>query len=52
MRNLKNRDSRYRKIAYAGVALLAVGAVIAVAGYGTFWKGDTEERADTPVLWR
>ncbi len=43
MRNLKNRNSRYTKMVYAGVALLAVAAVIAVAVYGTLWKGEAED---------
>ncbi len=43
MRNVKNHNSNYLKILGGGIALLAVGAVIAVAAYGTFWNGDTED---------
>lgn len=43
MRTLKSGNNRYPKILSAGIALLAVGAVIAVAAYGTLWKSDTED---------
>ncbi len=43
MMNLKNPNIRYLKTLYAGVALLAVAAVIAVAVYGTLWKGEAED---------
>ncbi len=43
MRNFKEHNNSYLKILGGGIALLAVGAVIAVAAYGTFWKGDTED---------
>ena len=43
MRNLKNRNTKYPRILYTGVALLTIAAVIAVAVYGTLWKGETED---------
>ena len=50
MRNLKNRSRRYLKMLYAGVALLAVAAVIAVAMYGTLWRGDTNNARNAGVV--
>ena len=41
--NLKNPNIRYLKMLYAGGTLLAVAAVIAVAVYGTLWKGEAED---------
>ena len=43
MRNLKNRNVKYPRILYAGLALLAIAAVVAVAAYGTLWKGEAED---------
>ena len=43
MRNLKNRNRKYPRILYAGVALLAIAAVVALAAYGTLWKGEAED---------
>ena len=43
MRNLKNRNSKCPRILYTGVALLTIAAVIAVAVYGTLWKGGADD---------
>ena len=43
MRNLKNCTSKYPRILYTGVAVLTIAAVIAVAVYGTFWKGGADD---------
>ena len=43
MRNLKRRNSKYPTILYTGVALLAIAAVIAVAVFGTHWKGGADD---------
>ena len=43
MRNLKNRTRKYPGNLYTGVALLTIAAVIAVAVYGTLWKGGADD---------
>ena len=43
MKNLMNRNSKYPRILYTGVALMTIAAVIAVAVYGMLWKGGADE---------
>ena len=50
MRNLKNRNSKYPRILYTGVALLTIAAVIAVAVYGTLWKGGADDGGDPSAV--
>lgn len=47
MMNLKNHINRYPKMLYAGVALVAVTGFIAVAVYGTLWKGEVKNDGGT-----
>ena len=52
MKNLMNRNSKYPRILYTGVALMTIAAVIAVAAYGTPWKGGADDSGHASAVER